>query len=1018
MATQTSTQCLDDDTVLGFLDGGLTEEERAAVDVHVDTCPACLALVAALGRAHPGEAASELERYEIRGEVGAGGMGQVFEAYDVVLGRVVALKCVRSGPEDELAARRFEREMVLTARLQHPSIIPVYDAGLFPDGSRYFAMRLVEGEALSAAIAADATLGARLTLVPSVRGACEAVAYAHERSVIHRDLKPANILIGPFGETVVLDWGLAKDLDERDDEGEQTLVDAPVGMTRAGAVMGTAGYIAPELTRGEPAGTRSDVFSLGKVLAALISDVDPADTNAELLADLGAIVERATATDPASRYPDASALCEDLRRFEAGQTVSARDYSTRARLTRFARRYRRGILLSFSLVSAGAIVGVGTAALVGDDGPKPCSGAEAALEGIWDDAQRTRVRTAFAAVDEPYAERAEASTEQRLDEFAKQWISTHTDACESAARGEQSSKILDLRMTCLDRATTRLTATVDILTDADTDVVRNANSIVRDLPRLERCTELEALATAVDPPPDAESEAVGVAQTEVARIDALRLAGRYDEALLALQSARDALEGTEYKPIRTELALAAGLLYDRTDELHTAVDELDDAIRLGVQTGQWDEVRLAALTAMVIVGDGLLKPAQAIRYRPLAEGLSVGNPRNEVSFQMDLGAVFFSSGEYTRGEEVLRAAIVNAVELDDPVVLSLARRTLALGLLAQQKHSEAESLLRDVLADRLGALGPDHPSVLSLRVSLSESLSSQGRNADAEAEIRGTLVLMERVLPPTHHEFAEARTILGFALYYQGEHAEAEAQFRRAIEIFEISRGTEDPSYALAHYSLGFPLVTQGKLAEAEEAFRTAIDGATASLGANHPTVISARSGLAEALREGGKLAEAEAEFRTAIASSLESHGPDSPAVAVVRGSLAEVLFRREKLVEAEAEYRGTLEILEAQPGSEHPFVPRQRASLARLLLETERASLALPLAEQAWTQHEKDGNPPEERARTAFILAQIVAALGQPRERARSLAEDARASYARAGDVHDESRREVEAWLERTATE
>lgn len=1023
VSTGTVIECPGDTTILDFLDGALEEQERATVSRHVDGCPACLALIAALGRTQPGEDPEGLERYELRDEIGIGGMGQVFEAYDAVLGRVVALKCVRSGPDDAFAAQRFEREMALTARLQHPSIIPVYDAGLFPDGGRYFAMRLVEGQPLDKTIEAALDMAARLALVPSLRRACEAVAYAHEQSVLHRDLKPANILIGPFGETVVLDWGLAKDLGEADGDDNrthqsgQTLLEVRDGMTRPGAVMGTAGYIPPEVSRGEPADTRSDVFSLGKVLETLITGVDLGEANAELLTDFRAIVERATAADPSARYPDAGALLEDLRRFEAGQSVSARDYSIRARIRRFAHRHRGVILLSLGLGSAGVLVGVGASSLAGSESPIPCTGAAEALEGIWDDARAAQVREAFAAVDKPYASEAWARTEQRLDTYTQQWTEIHTQACESTARGEQSSDLLDLRMTCLDRAAMPFRATVDVLADADAEVVADAETLLGGLSPLDRCTDLEALAAEVDPPSDAESEAVQAVLAQLARVDALGRAGRYDDAAVELEAARSAAASLAYRPVHAEVALSSAWLHDERDELDAAVEAFDDAIRIGAQTAQWNLVRTAAVSVMGVVADRQVQPAQALRYRAIAEGLSAGNDRDKANFQGALGSVFLTTGDYAQGERALQTAMALFEKLGDPDDISRARRSLALAFTVQGKFAEAEHLLRLALATRLELLGPEHPRTASLRINLADALSNQGKQAEAEAETRSAIATMAGSLSPTHHEVAEARTILGFALYGQGKHEEAETEFRTVIEIFAASRGTDHPTYALSHYSLGFPLVAQGKFADAQTAFRTAIDGATPSLGPDHPHVNSARTGLAGALSEDGKLAEAEAEFRTAISSSLKSEAADSPSVAVIRGSLAEVLFKREKQVEAEAEFRATLDGLKH---GEHPFVPRQQASLAKLLLETQRAGAALPLAEQAWTRHQEDTVAPEERARTAFILARVLSALDQPqqRARARTLALDAQESYGRAGEVHEPTRREVEAWLQDHAAE
>src|SRR5215470_4880409 len=151
--------------------------------------------------------------YEVRGEIARGGLGRILEARDQRLDRPVAIKELLA---EHLAtgglAGRFAREALLTARLQHPAIVPVYEAGLWPDGAPFYTMKLVEGESLEAAVRARPTLEERLGLLPHVIDVANALAYAHGRRIIHRDLKPANVLVGAFGETVVIDWGLAKQL--------------------------------------------------------------------------------------------------------------------------------------------------------------------------------------------------------------------------------------------------------------------------------------------------------------------------------------------------------------------------------------------------------------------------------------------------------------------------------------------------------------------------------------------------------------------------------------------------------------------------------------------------------------------------------------------------------------------------------------------------------------------------------------------------------------------------------------
>jgi hypothetical protein len=320
------------------------------------------------------------ERFEVRGELGRGGMGRVEDAFDTALGRPVAVKHALRG--DDLAMARFEREARLTARLEHPGIVPLHEAGRDADGTPYYVMRRVDGrllDALLAASAAPTALAERLALIPNVLAACDAVGYAHARGVIHRDLKPGNILVGPFGETVVIDWGLARELAVDAGTSSTALPVSDDGLTAAGTVAGTPGYMAPEQARGEPVDARADVFALGATLFYVVVGRAPyhGGSATELIGragsnrpaewrmwprgvpdDLRAIVAKALAVDPGERYPDAAALAADLRRFVTGQLVGAHRYNTAARLRRFVRRHRAAV----AVATASAVVVAGVAA--------------------------------------------------------------------------------------------------------------------------------------------------------------------------------------------------------------------------------------------------------------------------------------------------------------------------------------------------------------------------------------------------------------------------------------------------------------------------------------------------------------------------------------------------------------------------------------------------------------------------------------------------------------------------------
>ena len=311
------------------------------------------------------------DRYDLGAELGRGAMGRVRAAQDRRLGREVAIKELRPGRDP----RRMAREARITALLEHPGIVPVYDAGELDDGRPFYAMRLVRGRPLSAVLAQTPATEDRLALLRRVLDATEAVAFAHSLGVVHRDLKPANIILGDFGETQVVDWGLARaegqpELARHLDEG------AGGDITQAGAVLGTPAYMSPEQAAGEAGDRRSDVWSLGALLFELVQGRPPysGDTNAQILhqvrtlapptlrdpPELGAIVGRALARDPDDRYPDAAALALDLSRFIDGRRVAAYAYSPWELAARLVRAWRVPLALG-----ALALAAVGATALTG-----------------------------------------------------------------------------------------------------------------------------------------------------------------------------------------------------------------------------------------------------------------------------------------------------------------------------------------------------------------------------------------------------------------------------------------------------------------------------------------------------------------------------------------------------------------------------------------------------------------------------------------------------------------------------
>ena len=354
--------------------------------------------------AEPGAEGLAIEqpgRYSFRYLHASGGQARILLVHDEQIGRDVALKEVSL---DELRAadrtsasrssltsaemQRLLREARVTGQLEHPNIVPVYDLGRRRDGALYYTMRFVRGVTLSQRLRACKTLGERLRLLKPFLDLCNAIAYAHSRGVIHRDLKPANAMVGEFGETVLLDWGIAK-VTGRDEircvdisNEAKLLQEQDIANTVAGEAIGTPGYMSPEQARGlvDEIDERTDVFGLGAILYQILTGTPPyrGGKEDELLArarsgrvasvlklcqdaprPLAAIAEKALQADKSARYQSAKELAEEIDAYMTGGRVSAYAYSSRELLVRFARQHRLLITsaaLLFAVVCAALVV--------------------------------------------------------------------------------------------------------------------------------------------------------------------------------------------------------------------------------------------------------------------------------------------------------------------------------------------------------------------------------------------------------------------------------------------------------------------------------------------------------------------------------------------------------------------------------------------------------------------------------------------------------------------------------------
>ncbi len=900
-------------------------------------------------------------RYVVLEEIGRGGMGRVLRAYDPKLQREVALKEVRRKLLGLESSRRLVAEARAMAKLSHPHVVAVYDVEDLDEGEVVLVMEYVDGQTLGAWLQVARTWQ---EIVGCFRRAGAGLAAAHAAGLLHRDFKPDNVLIGASEVVKVTDFGLAKT--SAHDTGTSTsdfalASDASSdGLTETGVVLGTPRYMAPEQHRGEPLTPAADQYAYCVALWEALTGTPPFDhqgpdriepakesgpppwPGGSTPSSIAAAIVRGLAPDPHARWPDMHALLAAL-------SVDP------------ARRRRRW------LQAAAALSAVAVAAFTvqawASAREQRCTDAAARvhLEGAWDETRRTEVHDAVLGIGAAYTAEVATRTDEALERYASAWTRKHVETCEATTvHGEQSADVMDLRMGCLHRAKVELAAVTDLLAHADASTVQKAHELLSSLRPLERCDDVDALRAEVEPPLPEEAEAVEAVRERLATSRAALRAARQDDARAALDEARGLANDLRYGPLHTEVALGHGLLLRRAGQYDDASVVLQEALRLASRWRQWNEMQLVATELLQVVGYGLRRFDEAMRYAEIAEGLAGGDVARQARVLRGIGAVRSQEGKYDEAEAVSRReiALLESLSDADPLDVALAHQGLAIAL----------------------DLGGDL--------------------VDAEAAYLRILGLLETLLGPEHPDVAQCRLNLAAVLYSQGKFAESEASSVRAIAALEAALGTSHPYVATARSGLAVTFDAQGKFVLAEAEHRRALALSERAQGPEHPATSLARHNLAVTLRMLGKYDESETEHRRALAMQEKVLGPDHHHVAMSHNNLALLLFTRGDAAGAEAEYRRALALLESALGTDHPDVATCRTRLAEALLARDAFAEARELAEASWRQQENAEMSGALRADTAFVLARTYWARDDEgdRRRAIEMAERALADYREAG--------------------
>jgi serine/threonine-protein kinase len=894
-----------------------------------------------------GRSSDDGQRFRLLRPHARGGLGEVFVALDAELHREVALKQIlESHADDPDSRQRFVAEAEITGGLEHPGIVPVYGLGTYAGGRPYYAMRFIKGDSLKEAIerfhgrvgtahqegadGEDTVVSAHPTgpglrslelrkLLRRFLDVCNAIDYAHSRGVIHRDIKPANIILGKHGETLVVDWGLAKAIGRADPSvGEQTIAPSTSGSseTMPGSALGTPPYISPEQAAGnlDRLGPRSDVYSLGATLYCLLTSKPPfeGDDIGEILRRvqagdfrsprevdpsldkaLDAVCKKAMATKPEDRYASGRALAEDIERWSADEPVSAWREPLSRRAQRWARRNRSPVTAAAAAVLV-ALAGLGAVLAVQRGSNQALAAKNAAL-----DRANISLREAIQQKDAANAALGEANgrVQARFD-LAREAIRSFKAGVEeeAALKEDRLRPLRDKLLGSARRFYDRLGELLRGQSDAGSKAVlaesyAELGELIDTIGQKPEAREAYRKAVAIRRELAAEGAGASVRVALARALSALgeeaRQLGDHAGALAAHEEARSLAEALATGPGATiEARRALGLAYFRAGQAQasTGADgralaayrrarEMQESLVRGAAAVPDD--RLALAETMAEIG-GLLE-----RTGGLAAALV--QQREALEIKRALAAEHPDVPEYRRG---LADSHANVGDL-------LAKTGDLAGALAEQRRFQ--ELFR--------ALAAEHPAVAEYRHDLAVSHNRVGVLRETTGDLAGALAEQRRfqelmqalaaehpALPDYQRELAVSHGRVGALLEKTGDLAGALVEQRKNQELF-LALAVEHPDVpkyrsdlAVSHNQVGGLLERTGDLARALAEQRR-YQELVRALAAEHPTVPDYRRDLAVShsrigglLEKTGDLAGALAEYRKAQ-EQVRALAAEHPAV-------------------------------------------------------------------------------------------------------------------------------------------
>jgi tetratricopeptide (TPR) repeat protein len=807
--------CLEADTIVALVDGALSEQALSAAQRHIATCQSCSDLVAAAGHSAGGPMrrlhapalakGASFGRYVILDLVGRGGMGEVYAAFDPQLDRKVALKLLRDSGEGgatlATARARLLREAKAIARLSHPNVVVVHDAGEIEDRV-FLAMEFVDGVTLAEWLEAQPRSLDEICQAFTAAGA--GLEAAHQAGLVHRDFKPQNVMVGSDGAIRVMDFGLASDTGSATGDGSADPVVAEsaevpsastVALTRTGMLLGTPLYMAPEQLLGQGTDARTDQFSFcvalyhalygerpfaSETLKVLLESVvagrvrEP-PRKARVPVFLRKLLLRGLAPAPADRFASMAELLQHL---------GADPRRRRRQLTWAA----AAVLVT--VIAAGGIYRVASA------GQRLCRAADQKLATVWEltreAPRRSRLQQAFAASGSNIANDTWNRVAAILDEYGRRWTATYTDACEAThVRGDQSPEVMDLRMACLDRSRMAIRALSDVLAKADVDVVLQAVNAASALPDLDRCSNAALLRSPVPPPADAHTgEQVEAIRAGLADVKALGDLGKWPDAETRATALVAAARQANYTPVLAEALAALGWVKAMSHAGNPA-ETLEEAVWLGIATHRDDAALDSVAMLVASAGAEQGRYEEADRWdrfgQALLDRLGPGHERSAAWLRQNRAAVRVRRGDLAGALQDSKEALALKLKVLPPEHRDVGVSWFSLANVLRDANDlpgalEAAGKAVDIGRKVYGERSPMFAEPLN---NYGEVLSELGRHREAEVALRETLHLMNARFGPESHYRAYPMVPLGNTLVATGRAREAVTLLEEAVRLRE-----------------------------------------------------------------------------------------------------------------------------------------------------------------------------------------------------------------------------------------